>query len=505
MDLSRTKFARRQGLILLLCVLTAAVFIGLCSRSSPLYPFNDWDDNNCFFTVGKSMLHGRVVYRDIYEQKGVLLYFLYGLAYLVSHTSFAGVYLLETLSFSAFLYLAYRTARLFVSRLPACLMLPCLAAVVCSSYSFFLGGSVEQLCLPLIYLPLYCFLQTAERGEGPLPGKGTVIGLGFAAGCVLWMKYTLLGIYVGYVLFIAVYLLSRREFAALFRAAGQFLLGVLAASAPWLLYFAVNGALKDLFTVYFYNNIFLYTEMEESRLALAMANLKAGILWNSRTSLAIALGFLAALLSKRDWAFKAGLFSLYASCTAFVFISGVAYDYYALALAALAVPGFVFLAWAAQKGAEKLFRRDWPKRRALASVLLYAAILMLGGVFAYRHSVNSFYMAYDREDMWYTRFAETIKASEDKSLLNYGFMDLGLYTLTDLVPETRYFCTLNITLPEMYEAMDEALRERRTAFVLAVSADEPLLTENYELIDSAESIYQFEEVPMTYYLFQRKA
>ncbi len=33
-------------------------FLLICSKSSPLYPYNDWVDVNCFFTMGRSMLHG---------------------------------------------------------------------------------------------------------------------------------------------------------------------------------------------------------------------------------------------------------------------------------------------------------------------------------------------------------------------------------------------------------------------------------------------------------------
>lgn len=82
----------------LLSILAAAGVLLFCTKSSPLYPTNDWFDTNCFFTVGKSMFEGRVPYLDIYEQKGPLLYFLYGLCYLVSPTSFFGGYLLETAS-----------------------------------------------------------------------------------------------------------------------------------------------------------------------------------------------------------------------------------------------------------------------------------------------------------------------------------------------------------------------------------------------------------------------
>ena len=47
------------------CLLTAAAVLSICTKSSFLYPLNDWVDSNCFYTVGKSMVHGKVLYRDI--------------------------------------------------------------------------------------------------------------------------------------------------------------------------------------------------------------------------------------------------------------------------------------------------------------------------------------------------------------------------------------------------------------------------------------------------------
>ena len=213
----------RRGLRFFYCLAIAAVMLGLCSRSSPLYPLNDWVDTNCFFTVGKAMFNGRVVYRDIYEQKGVLLYFLYGLCWLISHTSYLGVNLLESLCMAGFLYLTWRTADLLVSPAAYALVLPGLAAVLCSSYAFYLGGSVEQLGLALLYLPLHCMIQSHVTGGGYVPSRGRIFALGAAAGCLLWMKFTLLGGYIGYVLFVLVLQLCRRDLAGLGRAAGAFL------------------------------------------------------------------------------------------------------------------------------------------------------------------------------------------------------------------------------------------------------------------------------------------
>ena len=67
---------KSQKYIILYCFLTTLITLLLTTKNSPLYAFNDWMDANAFFTVGKSMMHGLIPYKDIFEQKGPFLYLL---------------------------------------------------------------------------------------------------------------------------------------------------------------------------------------------------------------------------------------------------------------------------------------------------------------------------------------------------------------------------------------------------------------------------------------------
>ena len=81
--------------LLLVSMLSALAFLSVCSKSSFLYPMNDWVDVQCFFTVGRGILQGKMPYLDLYEQKGPVLYLLFALAALISRESFLGVFFLE--------------------------------------------------------------------------------------------------------------------------------------------------------------------------------------------------------------------------------------------------------------------------------------------------------------------------------------------------------------------------------------------------------------------------
>ena len=106
---------RRDGLFSFVwCLITGAVIMTICSRSSFLYAFNIWDDSNSYFTVGKSMLSGMVPYRDLFDQKGIFQYSIYMLASLISRTTFLGVYIIEILACTMALKAAFRIMQVYL-------------------------------------------------------------------------------------------------------------------------------------------------------------------------------------------------------------------------------------------------------------------------------------------------------------------------------------------------------------------------------------------------------
>ena len=60
----------------LLLLLLAIVLITLFSCCSWIYPLQPVDDANTYMTIAKSMLSGKLLYTDVHDQKGPLLFFL---------------------------------------------------------------------------------------------------------------------------------------------------------------------------------------------------------------------------------------------------------------------------------------------------------------------------------------------------------------------------------------------------------------------------------------------
>ncbi len=52
----------------------SAIILAICSKSSFLYPINNWGDANSYYIIGKGILHGLVPFRDLFEQKGPVIF-----------------------------------------------------------------------------------------------------------------------------------------------------------------------------------------------------------------------------------------------------------------------------------------------------------------------------------------------------------------------------------------------------------------------------------------------
>lgn len=230
-----------------------------CTRSSPLYPFNDWCDPNCFVTVARGWVNGMLPYRDLYEQKGPLLYLLHAGACLISDHSFFGVWLLEIAACLAAILLILR---IFALRGWNCrlTMLGVTAALLYFSGVFVSGDTAEELCMPFLLYALLVGVRAAEAER--LPGKREGFRIGLTSACVLMIKYTMVGLYLGWFVGIALLFFRLRKGKKLISFALCIAAGVGTAVLPMTLYFAANGALGDLIQVYFLDNILLYTKTQ---------------------------------------------------------------------------------------------------------------------------------------------------------------------------------------------------------------------------------------------------
>lgn len=500
--MKKKKFIENKLFIILFCFFTSFFLLLICSKSSPFYPFNDWVDANAFFTMGKGLFNGKVLYKDLFEQKGPFLYFIYGIGYLISNTSFLGIFIIEVISFTICLYYCHKIINLFLNKKEYLIILPLLGAILCTSHAFTHGGSAEELCFPFLAYSLYSFLRYLIKNE---MNYSIILTNGLIAGLVFMIKYTLLGFWFIWIICILFNYFKQKEYQKFLFSVMFYLLGIFIPYGIWLIYFLIKDGLGDFIYSYFIVNIFSYTK--EGGIIIGLENFLKSLMNNG---LVIFILMMAVPNFIKDmkinkinkiFLFLAIIFSILG-----IYIGGVVYRYYILIVLLFSIFSFIKLIKYYQKLINKVF--NWRY-----SYLLYITFYVIVVLSSFFLSDNIYMFARDKNSLAHYKFAQIINQEKNPTILNYGKLDLGIYTLTNVVPNVKYFEEQNLNYENYPENADEQLRyikEKKTMFVVLSSFLQkklleqamPTLFENYDLI-SVEKHY-FEGVNLNFYLFKTK-
>ena len=460
------------------------------------------------------------------------MYLLYGCAYLFSHETFIGVFLIELICGTFTLWYAWKIVCLCEEK-TYLFLLPVFGCALWSGDAFSYGGQPEELALPVLMWGLYTFLELGKKVnkakviedkdfdkhiyELPL---SKVFLCGLWAAVLFWVKYTLTGFFLGLVFIMLFVQIKRRNYIYLIKCAGAFVAGFMSVTIPVLIYFLINNALGDLWQVYFYNLIFRYNERDigMSRFEYSLRKVLLTFWRNKRFSLMIVggviwfvIGCICKKNEKEDLFTSVGLLVLCIVTTVSIYYSRQYNRYWGEVLAVFSVTGLVL----ANRCCSRVISRIMKKMDAAvqdrithAEMLFAVLSIMLASVSVRTFGDNTYLLKYDREQMPQYIFKEIILEREcgdtaGLKILNYGSLDLGLHTVMDNVPFLKYFCDCNIILPELYDAQDNALINGEADYVICLDPID-VGEDRYELIKKVPFEMEWENYYRDYYLYGLK-
>ncbi len=497
------------------CLFCAGMVMTICSRSSFLYVFNLWDDANSYFTMGKCIFRGFVPYRDLFDQKGIMLYFIYGLASLLSPTTFRGVYLMEIIAACLSLFVVFKIYELFFeSKLPAYILTPVTGAVIYSTIGFYWGGSAEEFLFPCIMWGLYLSVRYFRCGFPEAMDYGTVLIGGLLAGCVLNIKFNSLGFFFAWmaVVFFAD-IVGSREIARAFISCLVFLGGMLLATLPWIIYFGINRAIGDWVYVYIYKNVFEYSKKITlgERIALFYDIIKNHALNNKLVFVLIFIGILYFVAAAVFTAMKGSgnrffielkisellnLGMLIFFMVLVIFIGGVSLPYYIFPITAFVLFGFIPIGHLVKDALEYKL-----EGKHLVIISFLSALTALG--ICWFLSVNVKSMNLTEDDLFLFKFRNYIEKSgvEDPGIIVEFTFDVGLYTVLDVEPICYYYQTQTLNMEEVIDYQKRYLHSGEADFVVSKDLEAEGIGDRYDLVMQDRCI--FHDFDHVYYLYQR--
>lgn len=484
----------RKELIFL--ITAAIVTITISSTCSPLYPFNPWDDTNCFFTLGRGIIHGLVPYRDLYEQKGPLLYFIYACAALISEKSFIGAWIIECVMASLYAVFSWKIAKLFApSAKLSIILIPVLIGLVYSSRLFNFGGNAEELCFPLLTVALYFGLRAIVNGDG-LPSNTEALVSGIMTASLFWIKYTFIGFMAGFCIYILIISIKNKCFSRLWSLVWRFIAGFLIISIPILIYFLATNSLNDLWEAYFYNNIFFYHggKIKNGIMSIpVIKNIYIPVMSTYVLSTHYPKFGIMLLVSAISPFFidkkhiKKSLLLFYIT---FTFTAGLVFTrntnmYYYLYLLAYCF-GLILIPIIRLSG----FIMKYLKENKRFISYLGSAFLIICYAIVLLTNKNSYLIFQSKDFLVQYRYAEIIKGTPNAKVLTYDVMDSGFYTAAGLLPQNKYFCFLNIetNFPPILEEQERLIEEGYFDYIITTFFCEKEM-KNYKLIAEDSHIY----------------
>ncbi|MBE5957932.1 MAG: hypothetical protein E7254_03600 [Lachnospiraceae bacterium] len=439
------------------------------------------------------------MYRDIFDHKGPYVYFVFSVIYLISHTSFLGLYFTEIIANFIFLYYSYKTIKFFEND-TVVLVFPILSFVICGSLSFSCGGSVEELCLPFFAYANYVGIKALNNNEDIHFREWFIIGV--TSGIVFWSKFSLIGYYLAFGIFFMYIYIKNKKYDVLFKSILYLVLGIITASVPVLIYFIMNHSLNYLFEVYFYDNLFLYTVKSTGNKAyLLFYNLldalKFCVSFFSRGIFFVLCGIIYMFNKNR----KVFVFLLSTLLTSYfvIYMGGRSIVYYAMFFSIYILYGLVPLF---------VFIEQWINRKI--TINYYRIFILLGGyiisgIVMFFNNSNTYMLKYSIKDYPQYVFDKYISKVDNPSLLVYGFLDDGFYTYSDITPTCRFFCGNNLPLEELSQEQDRYVKDGLVDFVITRGKKlDNSISEKYFLI-STHSYYTNKNLYITYYLYKKEA
>ncbi len=234
---------------ILYCIVLAVIFNAIFSHvTSFLYKDILSTDASIFFTIGKYwMKDGTLPYVGLWDLKGPMIFLINGLGYLLTK-SLHGVAFIQDISLAISFYFAFRIFRERFSEERA-YFLTFMTAVALTPMTEG-GNSVEEFLLPLLtasFYYVYCWTAKVSNSMTPVdhPAKFAVV-YGAVLGFSLMTRLTNALGCCGAVAVISLYLAFNGRWKNLFQNILFFLGGFLSVALPFVIYFALHGALSEM-------------------------------------------------------------------------------------------------------------------------------------------------------------------------------------------------------------------------------------------------------------------
>lgn len=466
-----------------ICLLISSVFFLLFGFNSPIYPFNSDHDFNWFITMGRGLNAGKLPYRDLFEQKGPIVYFVMAFCCLFKNYNIA-VLIVEIFCLSLFFFFAYRIAIKRLNIFYTITAILVLALAIFTSWCRMRSAdAIEEFCLPIYAYFLLCWLEFLTEKRSWNWVRALCLGLCF--GVLLWAKYTLVYFMITPMIIWFIQSIRAKQFRTTIFNILMMLLGIVIVTAPIILYFAINHALHDLLHVYFIVNMTAYSNSDP---LIVLKTL--GLFFAIGPVVLVLILWGVIRFAIKHWKERTGWLVLTAFIVNLLLLSMTSklITYYFIGLIPYAILGAIDILDLIGKKFNPVNHQSW-LLVGIAAVFILITIPC---------SSLTYEIGRSRDSYAPLVIADTIHEYENKNhtkatLCCYKIGDFGFYNTADIIPNTYYFASNYISdekYPEMGQSFNSYAKNQVCDFIIT---DENTWNRDKDFLLQYYQPYSYEE------------
>lgn len=433
--------------LLWLFVLSLLYVLVFSSTTSPILYGKYSIDQQIFYYMGYSMLAGKIPYIDLFDHKGLIVYFVNALGIAINESW--GILLLQVINLFLTSVLWYKSL-LFFDKLWLKLLV-CSVGVFCLLPFYDNGAMTEEWSLLFISYPFYAYFRKEYHDEKYF-SRSTLFLIGLCLGMVSMIRLNNMAPALGIVIFCACDAIWKKEYHYLISAFGFVLLGALVPILMCVFYMIERAGMKGLDSM-FYSTILFNLEYTKNfgtngsfhllntlkflyKPLIPVAVLPFFIKKSPRYVLPILIGVAIGLLT----------------------MGKAMFTHYLLILIPLMVYSFVVI----------------DKRVAYIVICLVLAVY---SKFYYRHSYNFTCTKQDRETLVLKEMVDKIPINERMHIWNYN-APVYLYDCAaiGLLQDNRMLLPMQIDLSQRLKTEEyRKIEKEKPSFVLLVKYDSEVM------------------------------
>ncbi len=233
--------------IFLFIVVLFFALVGL--SSSPLNKGITQNDSAVFQIMGKGMIEGQVIYKDLFDHKGPIMYIINAIAYLIN--SQIGLFIVEILFIYIGAVFLFKISKMFINQeisLIMSLLYLRLIFVTISEENF-----TEEYAMTFTSMALYCILKIIYKNEYENKVLWVVIGATFSLN--FFIKPTYIAVWIAFGIIQFIYSVKEKKIKELLKYIFYMIIGILIVTMPIIMYLVLNNDINDFINAFFVMNM----------------------------------------------------------------------------------------------------------------------------------------------------------------------------------------------------------------------------------------------------------